>query len=178
MGSAPTRNERVEKILEEMSAILERSKGAAVKRLAEYAVMEPEPEQIYATLELFSMQNYNLAHNRFYVRTKDGKKVLNTEWAVNADAMDSFIPELDEYATKTFDGVDYTDAETADFGPRHEQQLVDWFTACWKAAGGQESKVPVYFAMDKEYMCRDLETGEVISEEEAAKRLGHEVTLG
>ncbi len=168
-------SERVEKILADMSEILEKSAGAAVEKLKKYVAAEPKPNQIFATIELFSDQNYCITYNRFFVKDDAGKKVLDTEWDVDNSSAESFIPELDAYAGKVLDGVDYTDAEQADFGPRHSRQLYEWFAKCWKAAGGDSSKTPTYFAMNKEYMCQDIATGEMRTEEETAKVLGHNI---
>ena len=170
-------HERVEKILKDMTKILEEVNDTTAEKLKLFVAMEPKLNQIYATLELFSDQNYSLAYNRFYVKEENGKKILDTEYATNEHADKSFIPELDAYATKVFDGVDYTDAEQQDFGPRQSKMLFEWFSKCWKKAGGDNSKTPTFFAMNKEYMCQDLATGEIMEETEAARRLGHEVVI-
>jgi len=168
---------RVEKILTEISAILELATPASVEKLKSYVSVEPKENQIYATLELMADQNYCLTYNCFYVKEVDGKKILDIEYATNENAEQSFIPELDEYATKVFDGVDYTTAEEEKFGPLQSKMLFEWFAKCWKIAGGEQSKVPTFFAMNKEYMCQDLTTGEIFTEEEAAHRLGHDVVV-
>jgi hypothetical protein len=59
------------------------------------------------------------------------------------------------------------------FTEKHEQQLFSWFARCWKKAGGEHSTVPTYFAFDKEYRCRNLSTGEVLTEQETAAELGY-----
>src|SRR3989344_3246041 len=100
-------HERVEKILKDMTKILEEVNDTTAEKLKLFVAMEPKLNQIYATLELFSDQNYSLAYNRFYVKEENGKKILDTEYATNEHADKSFIPELDVYAAKVFDGVDY-----------------------------------------------------------------------
>ena len=178
MEQPPTAHERVEKILSEISKILEKAEKPVGEKLKEYVAKEPKQDQIFSTLELFSDQNYCITYNRFYVKDEGGRKVLQTEWGTDGTAEsagESFIPELDAYAAKAFDGIDYSDAEQQDFGPRHSKQLFEWFAKCWQAAGGEQSKTPTYFAMNKEYMCQDFKTGEIITEEETAKRLGHPV---
>ncbi len=178
MASIPNssqRHERVEKILIDINEILQKSSETAIKKLGAYVAEVPKSGQIYATLELFSDQNYCLSYNRFFVKDEGEKKILDTEWDVYNNAEKSFIPELDAYAAQTLDGVDYSDSEQQDFGPRHSKQLFEWFKQCWHTAGGKEAKTPTFFAMNKEYMCQDLETGEQWTEEEAAKRLGYEV---
>lgn len=174
MESAPT-FERVDKIIADISEILERSTPQTVEKLKSFVDTEPVQDQAYATVELFSDQNFCISYNRFYVKEVDGKKILEPEWDVNDSSAESLIPELDAYETKMFDGVDYSDAEQNYFGPRQSKMLFEWFAKCWKAAGGEYSKTPTYFAMNKEYMCQDLSTGEMFTEEDAARRLGYEV---
>ena len=160
-----------------MRGILDRATDAAIMKLKHYVETPPKKGQIFATLELMSVQNYCLTYNLFFIKEDKGKKTLETEYAVNADAEKSFIPELDAYASKAFDGGDYSEAEQADFGPRQSKMLYEWFATCWKAAGGDHAKTPTYFAMNKEYMCQDISTGEIMEEEEAARRLGHAVEV-
>lgn len=173
----PPKQERVDKIVADISKILERASESATQKLRSYVDMEPQEHQVYATLELFSDQNFCLSYNRFNVKDVDGKKLLDVEYDVEDSSGTSFIPELDEYETKLFDGVDYTTAEQEDFALRQSKMLFEWFATCWKSAGGEHAKTPTYFAMNKEYMCQDILTGEVMTEEEAAKRLlGYEVS--
>ena len=179
MEKISEKHERVEKILSEMQQILDSAVEKSADALKQYVALEPKPGQVYATLELFSNQNYCLTYNRFYVKEEGGRKVLDTEWGADGTAeraQESFIPELDAYAAKVLDGVDYSDAEQQDFGPRHSKQLFEWFAECWQQAGGEHSRTPTYFAMNKEYMCQDIMTGEMMTEEEAAKRLGQEIS--
>jgi hypothetical protein len=168
--------ERVEKILADMAAILDRASENSVDKLRSFVALEPKEGQAYATLELMSNQNYCLTYNRFFIKEENGKKILDTEWASDGtDSAESFIPELDTYAAKVFDGVDYSEEEMADFGPRQSKQLYEWFSKCWKIAGGEHARTPTFFAMNKEYMCQDLTTGEIMTEEAAARKLGHDV---
>ncbi len=175
MEAIPNGIERVDKIIGEVTGILERAEGAAVEKMRTYVEMEPKEGEIYRTLELFADQNFCLVYNSFKVTDEDGKKKLGADYDVESSSETSFISELDEYETKTFDGVEFTDKEAMDFGTRQSEMLYAWLSTCWKAAGGEHSKTPTYFAMDKEYMCHDPLTGEVLEEEDVARKLGYDV---
>jgi hypothetical protein len=159
----PPKLERVDKIITTIAEILDRATESATKRLAAYVEIEPKKNQAYATLELFSDQNFCLTYNRFNVKEEGGKKVLDIEYDVENSSETSFIPELDEYQTKIFDGVDYFTEEQENFGPRQSKMLFEWFSKCWQKAGGEHSKTPTYFAMNKEYMCQDILTGAMMT---------------
>lgn len=171
------RHERVEKILADITGILERATPQAVEKLKAFVTIAPKPHQAFATLEMFSDQNYCVTYNEFYIKEENGKKALDVKWDVKDSSAEPFVTELDEYAAKTFDNVDYSDAEQADFAPRQSKMLFEWFAKCWKEAGGEHAKTPTFFAMNKEYMCQDLTTGEMATEEETARRLGYDVAV-
>jgi len=92
---------------------------------------------------------------------------------------DNFLPEVmdyfDDYYQNLSKETEFTQDESIDFSDKLEKSLFDWFARCWQAAGGENSKVPTYFCFEKEYKVRDLKTGELMSEQEAAHRLGYDV---
>jgi hypothetical protein len=162
-------------ILERCAVILEENRARAVAALRPRTTQAPAPGQVFSCLELFHMQDYSLNYNSFSV-TPDKK--LATDWAVFDPAIGCFIPGLPEYLAEVF-ATEYSEDEGIDFTARHEAQLFAWFSTCWDQAGGRTTRIPTYFCFEKEYQCRDLSTGEIMTEEEVANRLGHgPVTAG
>ncbi len=168
--------ERVDKIITDLGNLLEAAKAPTVEKFKKYAAVEAAPDEIYRTLEVFSTQDYSLALNRFYAREEEGVLKLKTDWAVENDQ--TSLASLKEYTDALFDGsVEYTQEEENAFAEQSDNQLYAWLFECWKEAGGAESKLPFYFALNKEYKCHDPFTGEVLSEEDTAKKLGHNATV-
>lgn len=168
------------KLIDDIEGILERAKEKAVETLKPYTQRQLEQNEIYACFELMNLQNYSLNYNKFYAKKDDkGRSKLETDWTTIDKNYASFIPELDKYIEDVFGSQEneLSQAEDEEFSIEHEKQLFKWFSECWEAAGGGHSLVPTFFCFDKEYACRDLKTGEVMSEVETAKRLGHEVEV-
>ena len=169
----------VAKLLADIEVILEAAIQEAVEKLRPYTQRQLEPDEIFACFELWNLQNYGLNYNKFFARQNDqGRINLDPDYEpVTEDA--SFIPELDKYMEDVFGNQEFelTQAEDEEFSAEHEQQLFKWFAECWWAAGGESSAVPTFFCFEKEGVCRDLKTAEVLSEVEAARRLGYEVEV-
>ena len=164
----------VDEVITDIDAILDRAELACIAQLSAVMRADPKPGQIFACLELFHMQAYELNYNAFFV--KDGK--LSTEYACmpSFDGSHSFISELVGYLESIIIGLKWTEAQEHDFNARHEQQFLAWFKRVWASAGGARAKVPVYFCFEKEYRVQDVVSGRVMEELEAAQVLGHAVT--
>ncbi len=159
-------------LLAKCEEILARAEDACVEFLKPYAQREKKPGEIFACFELHHMQNYALNYNIFSAKEEGEKKILATEWT-EATGGASFIPELDTYLSGYFGEVELSPADGEDFTAKHEEQLQNWFARIWKNAGGTSAQLPAYFAFGEDYTCRNLETGEVLSELETAEKLGY-----
>ncbi len=169
---------RVKQLLKDMRGILERSKDPVIAKLQELVAIEPKSHQMYATIELFTEQHYELSYNRYFYKEEGGTKVEDFDATIYDEfnaAGKSLLPEFRDYALKAFEGVDYTEAEAAAYNPEFYKMMTNFMIQCWAAAGGEHAKTPTFFAMDKEDMCRDLKTGEIMEPHEAARRCGYEL---
>ena len=162
----------VARIIQDIEKVLADAEPATIEALRPFVQEKPKQDQIFSCFELFHTQDYGLNYNRFFVKEKGGKKILDTEWG-SAISDESFIPQLAAYMEKTFSQTELSEKDGILFAEKHEQQLFSWFARCWKSAGGEHSIIPTYFAFDKEYRCRDLSTGKIFSEKEAALQLGY-----
>ena len=171
-----TKGSAVARIIQDVEKILTEAEHTATEALRPFVKEKPQQDQIFSCFELFYTQDYGLNYNRFFVKEKGGKKILDTKWG-SAVSDKSFIPRLATYIEKTFaqtdSGIELSEKEGILFTEKHEQPLFSWFARCWKKAGGEHSTVPTYFAFDKEYRCRNLSTGEVLTEQETAAELGY-----
>ena len=170
----------VTKLIADIEVILEGTKEKTVETLKPYTQKQLEQDEIYACFELMNLQNYFLNYNKFYAKKDDkGRIKLETDWTAIDENYTSLIPELEKYMEKVFGSQEneLSEADDEKFSINHEEQLFKWFSESWEAAGGEHSLVPTFFCFDKEYACHDLKTGEVISEVEAARRLGYEVEV-
>jgi hypothetical protein len=169
--------ERVITAHSEIESGLNKATDRTVEALKSFVGLKPEEDEVYACFELFWEQDYTLGYNKFFVRNSDGKQTLDTDWGPAGEMGDDFLPEVMEY----FDGyyqnlskkTEFTQDEGVDFSEKLEKSLFNWFARCWQAAGGYNSEIPTYFCFEKEYKVRDLKTGEIMSEKEAAQRLGY-----
>jgi len=168
------------RIIQDIEKILIEVEPATTEALRPFVQEKPQQDQIFSCFELFHTQDYGLNYNRFFVKEENGKKILDTEWA-SAVSDKSFIPQLAAYMERTFaqtdSGIELSEKDGILFTEKHEQQLFSWFALCWKNAGGEHSSIPTYFAFDKEYQCRNLSTGEVLSEQETAAKLGYNTVV-
>lgn len=172
--------ERVNLAIQEIDSLLDRATPRCTQFLIPFAQKELEESEIYACFELWWNQNYSLGYNKFFVKETDGRKELDIDSGPATPEGESFLPEILEYFDHYYENLskdtEFTQEEGINFSEKLEGTLLKWFADCWHAADGENSKVPTYFCFEKEYKVRDLKTGEVMSEDEAAHRLGHNVT--
>jgi len=167
----------IDSLLTKTREILAASEADAIESLKPVVTKEPPKNAIFACFELFDTQDFGMNYNIFSVGKADGKDVLNTDWTTFQGEGVSFIPKLKAYSEEDTGAAELSEKEGREFTVKLEKLLFEWFAKCWKAAGGEHSTLPTYFAFDKEYKCRDLFTGEIMSEEETAKKLGYDVVL-
>lgn len=171
--------ERVITVHNEIEAALNKATDRTIEALKPFVAEEPDENEIYACFELFWEQDYTLGYNKFLVKDTGGRQTLSTDWGPAGEMGDNFLPEVmdyfDDYYQNLSKETEFTQDEGIDFSDKLEKSLFDWFARCWQAAGGENSKVPTYFCFEKEYKVRDLKTGELMSEQEAAHRLGYDV---
>lgn len=160
---------------------LSKATDRTIQALRPFAALKPEEDEIYACFELFWEQDYTLGYNKFYAKNVDGRQVLKTEWGPAAEMGDDFLSEVMDYFDTYYEDLsketEFTQDEGRDFSDKLEKSLFGWFAYCWQTAGGEHSEIPTYFCFEKEYKVRDLKTGEIMSEAEAAQRLGHSVSV-
>ncbi|GEM_PF-6425682 len=169
--------ERVIAAHNEIEAGLNKATDRTVEALKSFAAIKPEENEIYACFELFWEQDYTLGYNKFLVKNSDGKQTLDTDWGPAGDMGSSFLPEVMDYFDSYYQSMsketEFTQDEGIDFSEKLGKSLFGWFANCWQAAGGENSELPTYFCFEKEYKVRDLKTGEIMSEKEAAQKLGY-----
>ena len=160
----------VDQLIQKVEAILAQIKSRTIDALKPYTVRKPKPDQLFSCLELFYIQGCTLSYNSFFARRAEG--VLETEYEAFEGNQESFLPELREFIEQLRSEVELNEKEGVELFERYEHQLQTFFSDCWKEAGGERSLIPTFFAFEKEYRCRDLISGEVMEEHEAAARLG------
>jgi hypothetical protein len=168
-----------EELLKNIQEILDKNEERVVKELKPFAEKELDKDEIFACFEIFQMENHQLNYNTFFKKEKNGEKKIDSVYDFFNKKEGSFIPELTKYFKKVFNPDNFIQNENSEdgikFSEDYEKKLQDWFTNCWKKAGGENAKVPTYFSFGKDYNFRDMFTGEVIDdEEEIASRLGYE----
>jgi len=169
---------KLDELLTQAGEILERARESSTEALKTFTELELREDQAFACFELFYTQNYGMSYNEFYVEKDEAdNSVFNIEYHPMTDARESFLPELNTFIEDSFSNARLllSDKYGLQFAKRSEEQLFKWFSECWSAAGGKESRVPTYLALDKENQVRDLATGEVMSEKEAAIRRGFNI---
>lgn len=159
----------VEKVVNDIKTILDNNIASCSERVKNKVSIDPLPGQIFACFELFTSQNYGMNYNLSFV--KDG--AVDTVFNEFTDSGESFIPDLEAYMLTANADIRWGDSEDMEFAEQHEQLIQEWFAKVWEQAGGKASKVPTFFAFEKEYMVRDIFTHEIMEETEAATRLGH-----
>jgi hypothetical protein len=166
----------VETVLNKITEILDQSREHAIKTLKQFVDRDPKEGEIFATVEIMTTEGYTFTYNPFFIKEEDGQKKLNAHWGEFFSDGVSLIPKLEEYTEDVLSkhADEYTQTEGEEFTDKHIIQLSHWFKECWYAAGGEHSKLPTYLSFDKEYMCRDIITGELMEDTEVARKLGHE----
>jgi len=171
-----TNEEKVEKIIHDIDGLLDAAKERAVAQLTPAVIWELKKDQGFSCFELFHCQNYSLLYNRFYLKEANGKSEIDSDFAYYMESEDSILPELNDYIEKFFQqGNELTESEGQLFTERHETQLLAWFSDCWKAAGGEQAQIPTYFSFEREYLYRDMFSGDVLEESEVFERLGYTI---
>ena len=174
-------SERVAAANSEIEDALSKARDRSIQALVPFVGRELEEGQVYACFELWWEQDYSLGYNRFFIKEVDGRQHLETDWGLAGEEGVSFIPEIvayfDDYYNNMSKDTELMEDEGIDFSTLLEESIFKWFSSCWEAAGGEQSKVPTYFCFEKEYMVRDLKTGEVLSESAAAQKFGYTVEI-
>lgn len=172
----PDPSPAVKAILDETEDILNRSRETTIEKLAPYVSREPKAGEVFAYFELFLYQNYGMNYNTVFLEDKR----LDYDYDFIAQG-ESFLPRLYEYSETNEAYAYFMDHLSQDDGSVYsqllEKMLFEWFTDCWFRAGGEKSKIPTFFSFEKEYRVRDMSTGELMKESEAASRiLGYAVS--
>jgi hypothetical protein len=164
----------VDEILKDVKQILDASKERSIKKFKPLTVKERDENLIYACLQLF--QDFSLNYNLYYLGQDQGENILDIKYAPLDENDPVFLPELDAYIGNLVSTQELTEAEDAAFSTAlYDDYLFHFLSECWASAGGDHTKIPTYFCFDKEFMCRDFKTGEIIEEVEAARRVGYTV---
>ncbi|HWU43324.1 MAG TPA: hypothetical protein VN132_07800 [Bdellovibrio sp.] len=163
----------VEQILKEIDSILLDAKAECIKALQPVFLIKPKPDQVYSCFELFHMQNYALGYNSFFLR--NGELEVDYACLPPFTGEESFLPKLASYFQDLFKKVELNEKDGIRFTAEHEKQFLKWFKEVWLAAGGDKSLVPTYFCFEREYQVQDIISGEVMSEEDGARRLGYKI---
>jgi len=172
--------ERVNDALHQIGLALDESSAHAVEIMTKYVQREPEENEIFACMELWWEQDYSLGYNRFFVTDVNGEQVLVTKWdetALGHSLVPGILNYFDNYYQNMSRETEFTEAESMELSDNLERTLLGWMAHCWRVAGGEQTKLPTYFCFEKEYKVRDLMTGEIMSEEEAARKLGYNATV-
>lgn len=160
----------VKKILNEIQDILNQSREATIEKLKPYVNREPKANEVFSYFEIFLYQNYGMNYNTVFA--EDEK--LDYEYDMINDG-ESFVPLLTDYSENNEGYDDFIEHISTDddhvFSRLSDKQFFEWFASCWFEAGGEHSKVPTFFSFEKEYMVRDMSTGELMKESEAASRI-------
>lgn len=171
--------ERVIAAHNEIENALNKATDRTTEALKSFVSRKPEENEVFACFELFWEQDYTLGYNKFFVKNTDGTQILDPDWGPADEMGNDFLPEVMDYFDKYYQNMsketEFTQDEDIDFSEQLERSLFNWFAKCWQMAGGENCEVPTYFCFEKEYKVRDLKTGEVMSEQEAARRLGYNV---
>lgn len=172
----PKPSPAVKTILDKIESILNQSRGATIKKLVPYVSREPKAGEVFAYFELYLYQNYGMNYNTVYVEDKK----LDYDYNL-IDEGESFLPQLNDYSEND-EAYDYfldhiSQDDDRVYSQLLEKMLFEWFVNCWFEAGGEQCQIPTLFSFEKEYRVRDMSTGELMKESEAASRiLGYAVS--
>ncbi len=151
----------------EVDVLLEKAKAECAERLYPLTVREPAEGELFACVEVFNYQDFGLNYNIF---SKKGDEIdINFEQFGDITA----IPGLEEHIASHLDGKSTSQKQNEVFDEKMRKRLFDFFSDCWKQAGGGQAKTPTYFCFEKEEdQLIDFKTGEVFSQEQVISRLG------
>lgn len=151
----------------EVDVLLEKAKTGCIERLRPLTIREPKEDELFACIEVFNYQDFGLNYNTFS-KNESGIDV-NFEQFGDITA----IPGLEEHVKSHVDGKTTSQEQNETFDEKMRKRLFDFFSDCWKKAGGLQTKIPTYFCFEKEEdQLLDFQTGEIFSQEEIASRLG------
>lgn len=150
----------------EVDVLMEKAKAECVERVRPLTTREPAPGELFACLEIFNYQDFGLNYNTF---SKDGDDIdVNFEQFGDTTA----IPGLEEHVEAYLEGKSASQEENDAFDEKIRKRLFDFFSDCWKQAGGSQAKVPTYFCFEKEEdQLMDFETGNTLTQEEIVSKI-------
>lgn len=169
----PQEATHVDEIISETEKILAQASARSIEELRSFVVLQPDEGEIFACFELFHGQDYGMNYNKFFPKKPGSLSNMDVVWGPIDESNECFLPELRDFEEELYSYADLSEAEVIEWTKKSEELLAKWFSQCWIAAGGKGSTIPTYFCFEKEYMCRDMLTGEIITEEEAARRAGY-----
>jgi len=159
--------------LQEIEKILNGVTDATIEKLKPFTTRQLKEHELFACFELFHMNDYAMGYNQTFL--KEG--ALDTEYSSTDESIgESFLPQLRDYFEQQLVTMygEFTLEEGGQYTKKLEELLVTWFSNCWKQAGGEDSIVPTYLMLEKEYdVIHDMSTGEILTEKEIVKRLAH-----
>lgn len=150
----------------EVDVLMEQAKVSCIERLRPLVSRELGADELFACLEVFNYQDFGLNYNTF---SKNGDEIdVNLEQFGDITA----IPGLEEHIESHLDGKTTSKEQNKAFDEKMRKRLFDFFSDCWKQAGGGQAKVPTFFCFEEEEdQLMDFETGTVFSQEEIASKL-------
>lgn len=169
----PQETTKVDSIIAKTEEILAQATERTTEKLKLFVTLQPEEGEIFACFQLFDEQDYEMNYNKFFPKKPDSLNSMDVAPGAVDESNESFLPELRDFEEELFSNTELTESEGIDWTKKSEDLLTKWFSECWIAAGGKDSIIPTYFCLAKEYKCRDMSTGEIISEKEAARRAGY-----
>lgn len=147
----------------ELEPVFEKAKAGCVQRLQPLVGREPKKDELFACIEVFNYQDFGLNYNTFSKDLEPNFEQLGDE---------SAIPGLQESIESYLQGKSTSQEQNQAFDEKLRKKLFDFFSDCWKQAGGASAKMPTYFCFEEEeYELMDFQTGKTYSDEEIAAKL-------